>query len=41
VAGITKDKEGIVILHEDKIHSLSDGDCVTFSGVKGMKEING
>lgn len=41
IAGITKDKEGIVCLHDDKKHRLVDGDYVMFKDVKGMEEVNG
>jgi len=33
---ITKDKDGIVTVHEDKRHHFTDGDYVTFREVEGM-----
>lgn len=33
--------EGIVTCAQDSRHDLEDGDYVTFSGVQGMKELNG
>ena len=41
IAGITQDESGIVYLHEEKKHDLSDGDTVVFREVKGMDGING
>jgi hypothetical protein len=41
IAGITQEPNGLVCLHEDKKHGLSDGDTVQFREVKGMEEING
>lgn len=41
IAGITQDEVGVVYLHDEKKHGLSDGDTVTFREVKGMEEING
>ena len=41
IAGITQDETGVVYLHDEKKHGLSDGDTVTFREVKGMEEING
>lgn len=36
IAGITKDVNGLVFLHEEKKHGFSDGDTVMFREVKGM-----
>ena len=33
VSNITRDKEGVVFLHEDKRHPYQDGDHVTFKEV--------
>ena len=37
----TQEKEGVVTCLEDTRHGLEDGDCVTFSEIKGMAELNG
>jgi ubiquitin-activating enzyme E1 len=36
VVNITKEKDGIVTVHEDKRHPFIDGDTVTFREVQGM-----
>ena len=41
ISGITQEKKGVVCLHDEKKHGLSDGDIIEFKEVKGMKEING
>lgn len=41
IAGISQEEVGVVYLHDEKKHGLSDGDTVTFREVKGMEEING
>lgn len=41
IAGITQEEKGLVCLHEEKKHGLTDGDIVCFREVKGMTEING
>lgn len=40
VSSITKDKESVVTVHDEKRHGLSDGDFVKFTEVKGMTELN-
>lgn len=41
IAGITKEEQGVVLMHENKRHGLNDGDTILFREVKGMTEING
>jgi hypothetical protein len=41
ISAISQEEEGMVYLHDDKKHGLSDGDTVQFRDVKGMEEING
>ncbi|EDQ87461.1 uncharacterized protein MONBRDRAFT_33365 [Monosiga brevicollis MX1] len=41
VVSITKDKEGVVTVHDDARHDMEDGDFVTFSEIHGMEELNG
>lgn len=41
MAGISQEEVGIVYLHDEKKHGLSDGDTISFREVKGMTEING
>ncbi|XP_077517867.1 ubiquitin-like modifier-activating enzyme 1 [Amblyomma americanum] len=40
IASITKEERGIVTCLDEMMHDFEDGDLVTFSEVKGMKEIN-
>jgi ubiquitin-activating enzyme E1 len=37
IAGISHEVEGVVYLHDEKKHGLSDGDTVQFREVKGME----
>ncbi|CAF0891592.1 unnamed protein product [Didymodactylos carnosus] len=41
VTEISNDNPGVVFLSFDKRHGFEDGSYVTFSGVKGMTEVNG
>ncbi|XP_050532639.1 ubiquitin-like modifier-activating enzyme 1 [Daktulosphaira vitifoliae] len=41
VAGITKDKQGVVTCLDETRHGLEDGDYVTFHEVQGMADLNG
>jgi ubiquitin-activating enzyme E1 len=41
IAGITQDVNGLVTCLDESRHGLEDGDCVTFSEVQGMSEVNG
>ena len=41
IAGITKEQEGVVTCLDETRHGLEDGDCVTFTEVQGMTELNG
>ncbi|KAL7020063.1 hypothetical protein ACKWTF_011370 [Chironomus riparius] len=41
IAGISKDKEGVVTCLDEARHGFEDGDCVTFTEVQGMEELNG
>lgn len=41
VAGITKDKEGVVTVMDESRHGYETGDYVTFTEVEGMTELNG
>ena len=40
IAGVTKDKEGMVTCLEESRHNLEDGDYVTFTEIQGMTELN-
>jgi len=40
IVNISKDKHGIVQVHEDTRHGLSDGDFVRFEEIEGMTELN-
>lgn len=40
VASISKDTDGVVTCLDDTRHGLEDGDCVTFTEVQGMVELN-
>lgn len=41
ISKITQEKEGLVILHDDKRHPFQNDDHVTFKEVQGMTEVNG
>ena len=41
VTNITQDADGVVFMPVDTRHGFEDGSYVTFSGVKGMTELNG
>jgi len=41
IASVSKDREGVVTCLDETRHGYQDGDHVTFSEVKGMKELNG
>ncbi|KAL5015056.1 hypothetical protein ScPMuIL_009326 [Solemya velum] len=41
VASVTKDDEGVVTCLDEARHGYEDGDCVTFTEVQGMTELNG
>ena len=41
IAGVTKEADGVVTCLDETRHGLEDGDCVTFSEVQGMVELNG
>ncbi|KAG0727138.1 Ubiquitin-like modifier-activating enzyme 1 [Chionoecetes opilio] len=41
VAGISKEESSVVTCLDESRHGLEDGDCVTFSEVQGMTELNG
>ncbi|XP_042235565.1 ubiquitin-like modifier-activating enzyme 1 [Homarus americanus] len=40
VEGITREEEGVVTFPDKTFHWLQDGDFVTFSGIRGMTELN-
>lgn len=40
IVSISRDKEGVVTCHDEARHGLEDGDCVTFSEIEGMIELN-
>uniref|UniRef100_A0A671XJX4 E1 ubiquitin-activating enzyme n=1 Tax=Sparus aurata TaxID=8175 RepID=A0A671XJX4_SPAAU len=40
IQGITKDNPGVVLCMDDRRHSFSNGDRVSFSEVQGMTELN-
>lgn len=41
IASVTNDAEGVVTCLDETRHGLEDGDCVTFTEVIGMEELNG
>jgi ubiquitin-activating enzyme E1 len=40
VAAITKEVDGVVTCLDESRHGLEDGEFVTFTEIKGMKELN-
>jgi len=41
LTSVSQDEEGIVTMHDETRHGLSDGDHVCFTEVQGMTELNG
>ena len=41
LTSVSQDEEGIVTMHDETRHGLSDGDHVCFTEVQGMAELNG